>query len=177
MNEPPLVAPVQVEETIKAIGRLQAEHLATATRHQRILGFVAALMGRPSFLIGMTIFAAAWVGLNTAAPALGLRPIDPPPFEGLASFASVASLYLVAVIVSTQRRDDRLARNRELLTLQLAIATEQKTAKAIALLEELRRDMPIVSDRIDKQAAMMAKPADPHAVVDAISRGPQSAMP
>ena len=84
--------------------------------------------------------AAAWIGLNSVAPAWGFLPLDPPPFEGLAAFASLASLYLVVVIVSTQRRDDRLAQKRELLTIELAILTEQKVAKAISLLEELRRD-------------------------------------
>jgi uncharacterized membrane protein len=99
---------------------------------------------------------------------LGYRPLDPPPFAGLADFASLASLCLVVVIVTTQRRDDRLARHRELLTLELAILTEQKAAKAIALLEELRRDFPLVHDRVDPQADIMAKPADPQTVIEAI---------
>jgi uncharacterized membrane protein len=55
-----------------------------------------------------------------------------------------------------------------LLTLELAVLTEQKAAKAIALLEELRRDSPHVHDRVDRQADVMAQPADPQMVIDAI---------
>jgi uncharacterized membrane protein len=168
-DDPQPITQIHIEETIKAIGRLHAEHRATASRHHRVLGWVISLLGRPGFLIAMTLFVAAWIGLNSAVGAWGYRPLDPPPFQRLSTFASIASLYLVVLIVSTQRRDDRLDRNRELLTLELALLTEQKSAKAIALLEELRRDFPLVHDRVDTQADVLAKPADTHAVIDAIT--------
>ena len=102
------------------------------------------------------------------AATLGYRPLDPPPFPWLSGAASLASLYLVVLILTTQRRDDRLTQRRELLNLELAILSEQKTAKVVALLEELRRDSPAVRDRVDKQADVMARPADPQSVIDAI---------
>ena len=57
---------------------------------------------------------------------------------------------------------------REQLNLELAILSEQKTAKVVALLEELRRDSPTVRDRVDKQADVMARPTDAQSVIDAI---------
>jgi uncharacterized membrane protein len=80
----------------------------------------------------------------------------------------MASLYLVVLILTTQDRDDRLTQRREQLNLELTILSEQKTAKVVALLEELRRDSPAARDRVDKQADVMARPADPQAVIDAI---------
>jgi uncharacterized membrane protein len=47
--------------------------------------------------------------------------------------------------------------------------SEQKTTKVIALLEELRRDSPLVRNRVDEQADIMARPADPQSVNDAIN--------
>lgn len=38
----------------------------------------------------------------------------------------------------------------------------------IQLLEELRRDMPQVSNRFDREAAEMARPADPEVMLEAI---------
>lgn len=81
----------------------------------------------------------------------------------------MASLYIGVVILTTQRRDDLLARHRELLTLELAILAKQKSAKTIALIEELRRDSPHLHDRVDREADQMARPADPQIVVHAIN--------
>jgi hypothetical protein len=50
----------------------------------------------------------------------------------------------------------------------LTILNGQMGAKTIALLEELRRDMPHVRDRVDALAAGMARPADARTVAEAI---------
>jgi uncharacterized membrane protein len=110
----------------------------------------------------------AWISLNLLAPALGYRPIDLPPFSWLASAVSLVSLYTVVLILATQRREDQLGRRRELLILELAILSEQKTAKVIELLEEVRRDNPFIRDRVDQEAEVMAQPADPKSVLNVI---------
>ena len=46
--------------------------------------------------------------------------------------------------------------------------TEQKIAKVVALLEELRRDSPHLHDRVDELAEVMARPADPQSVIEAM---------
>ena len=115
------------------------------------------------------------MGLNSLAAALGFRPFDPPPFPWLSGAASLASLYLVVLILTAQKRDDRLMQRRELLSLELAILSEQKTAKVIALIEELRRDNPLIHNRIDEQADRMAEPANPQSVIDATKEASREA--
>lgn len=164
------IPPVHIEETIQSIARLHAEHHANSTFHQRIVGDFTALLGRPTFLLALTAFIASWVILNCLAGLLGFGPPDPPPFPMLTGFTSLASLYFVLLILTTQRRADRLTQRRELLNMELAILNGQMSAKTIALLEELRRDTPIVRDRVDEQASVMARPADAQSVVEAIQR-------
>jgi uncharacterized membrane protein len=129
---------------------------------------VTTLLGRPGSLGVVTVIVIGWVGLNLLAAALGYRAVDPPPFSGLAGATSLTSLYLVVLILATQRREDQLAQHREQLILELALLGEQKTAKVIELLEEFRRDNPLIHNRIDQQADAMAQPADPQQVLDAI---------
>ena len=74
------------------------------------------------------------------------------------------------LILTTQRGDDRLTERLELLNLELTILSEQKIAKVVALLEELRHDSPHLRDRGDELAEGMAKPADPQSVIDAINK-------
>ena len=125
-------------------------------------------LGRPIFIAVLTAVVVGWVSMNSLAVALGHRPLDPPPFVRLSGAASLASLYLVVLIVTTQSRDDRLTQRRKLLNLELTILSEQKAAKVVALLEEHRRDSPAVPDRVDELADVMARPADPQSVIDAI---------
>ena len=90
----------------------------------------------PDFIGMLIVIAAAWISLNLLVTAFGYRPIDPPPFSGLGGAVSLISLYMVVLILATQRREYQLAQLREQLTLELAILSEQKTAKVIQLLEE-----------------------------------------
>ena len=163
----PSSPPIHIEETIEAMARLHEEHRADATPHQRVVHGITSFLDRPRFLAVLTISILGWLGLHGLAASLGFRPLDPPPFPWLSGTASLASLYLVVLILTTQRRDDRLTQRRELLSVELAILSEQKTAKVIALLEELRRDSPLIHNRIDEQADSMARPADPQSVIDA----------
>jgi uncharacterized membrane protein len=165
---PSSVLPDHIEETIRSIDRLHAEHRRDATPLQRAVDRMTTLLGRPGFIIAVTVIVAFWVGFNLLAAALGYRAIDPPPFSGLAGAVSLASLYMVVLILATQRREDLLAQHREQLILELALLSEQKTAKVIELLEEFRRDSPLIHDRVDRQADSMAQPADPQQMLDAI---------
>jgi uncharacterized membrane protein len=89
------------------------------------------------------------------------------------------ALYITVFILSTQRRENELSELRAQLNLELVIINEQKTAKLIQLIEELRRDMPQVLNREDPEAVAMARPANPEVVLEAIKEiqdsGPPSA--
>jgi uncharacterized membrane protein len=167
-NVPPPILPMHIAETIAAITRLHAEHHQNATLLQRAVDRMTALLGRPGFIGLLTVIVVGWMSLNLLATALRYRPIDPPPFSGLGGAVSLVSLYLVVLILATQRHEDRLAQHREHLILELAILSEQKTAKVIELLEELRRDNPAICNRVDQEADAMAQPVNPQRVLDAI---------
>jgi uncharacterized membrane protein len=160
------ILPIHIEETIQSIAGLNAEHYANATNHQRAVDRVTSLLGRASFIATLTAFVVGWMSLNCFVLALGYRPPDPPPFAWLAGASSLASLYMVILILTTQTGDDRLTERHELL--KLAILTEQKIARVVALLEGLRRDSPHLHDRVDELAEVMARPADPQSVINAI---------
>jgi len=106
---------------------------------------------------------------NVAAQSVYSWSVDPPPFSWLSTLSSLLSVYMVVLVLATQRRDDQLAEQREQLTLQLAILNEQKIAKVIRLFEEYRRDNPHVPDRHDPEAESMANPSDPGTVLTALA--------
>jgi uncharacterized membrane protein len=169
------ILPAHIEETIQAIARLHAEHRFEAGRLQRAVDRSTAWLGRPSSIGIVTLCVVIWVFGNSIAAGLGRKPWDPPPFNWLQGALALMALYVTLFILTTQRRDDELASYREQLTLELAILGEQKAAKIISLIEELRRDDPHLRNRVDEIAAAMSIPADPQVVLDAIKESAEVA--
>lgn len=172
------ILPAHIEDTVEAIAKLHADHDREAGTLQRLVERLTTWIGRPQFIAGMTAAVAAWIAANLLAPAAGFEAWDGPPFAGLQGAIGLLALYVTVLILTTQRRADRLAGHREQLTLELAILGEQKSAKIIALLEELRNDNPALRDRVDTEADAMSVAADPQAVLDAIKDkqvGPEAA--
>lgn len=176
VDETPIL-PAHIEETIQAIAKLHTDHRQEAGTLQRTVERLTGWIGRPQFIAGMTVAIGLWVVGNLAAATAGAAPWDEPPFAWLQGTLGLLALYVTVLILTTQRREDQLAGYREQLTLELAILSEQKSAKIIALLEEMRRDSPSLKNRVDEEAAAMAVAADPQAVLDAIkeSEGPELA--
>lgn len=160
--------PAHVEDTVQAVARFHAKHEADATALQRVIERLTRRAGRPGFIALLTVFVIGWIGLNLGLIAAGRPPLDEPPFFWLQGAVTLTALYMTVLILTTQRREDKLAGLRDQLTLELSILSEQKSAKIIGLLEELRRDDPNISDRPDEHADALSKPADPNAVLDAL---------
>jgi hypothetical protein len=58
-----------IEETIRSIARLHAEHHQNATPLQRAVDRITALLGRPRFIGVLTVIAAGWISLNLLSRA------------------------------------------------------------------------------------------------------------
>ena len=168
MVEEATILPAHIEETVQAIARLQADHRNEAGTLQRLVDRLTAWIGRPQFIAALTLAIVLWVVANLMASRAGFVPWDEPPFAWLQGLLALLALYVAVLILTTQRREDLLAGYREQLTLELSILGEQKSAKIIALLEEMRRDSPTLKNRVDDVATAMSVAADPQAVLDAI---------
>jgi uncharacterized membrane protein len=157
-----------LEQSIQAIAKLHADHDRAATRSEHVLAGIVDLLGRPLFLAVLFATIVGWAGANLWVRATAGAPMDPPPFAWLQLAASLAALGITVLILATQRRDDQLGQHRDQMTLQLAFLSEQKLAKIIGLIEENRRDNPLLGDRVDPTADAMAMPTDPQSLGDAI---------
>lgn len=168
--------PPHIEQAVHAIASLHAAHQRRATPQERLVDRLTAVVARPAFIGGVTLVVAIWIGLNVVLQRFAGWRIDPPEFPRLQIAADLATIYITALVLISQRRKDELSELREQLNLELAIMTEQKVAKLIALNEEMRRDNPQMADRVDRQADAMSKPADPEAVLDAFKETHEDMM-
>jgi uncharacterized membrane protein len=170
LTAPDTDLPDHIEETVSASVKLHADHHRSTTPLQRVAVRMVELLGRTEFLGLLLIAMLCWSAGNVLAMVSGHSPIDPPPFAWMALVSSIVALCLAVLILTAQRRDNELAQHREQLTLELAMLSDRKLAKIIQLLEESRRDNPLLDNRVDKAAEDMATPADPQSIADVVKR-------
>jgi uncharacterized membrane protein len=156
---------VQNVETIASLrGRAEEE----LSHHQRRVERVTVALGHPHTIYVLALFVAGWVLWNALGRRLGLPTWDAPPFQGLQVVASVSALLMTIMVLTTQNRQSKQAEQRSHLDLQVNLLAEQKVAKLIELVEQLRRDMPEVPAREDPVAQSMTEPLDPKAALTAL---------
>lgn len=168
-STPPTAFPDDILPDIaQATAKIRSAHQHETSRLQRNVDHLTALVGRPGFIAILTTMVGVWMAANMLAPHWGIRPLDPPPFAWLQMATSAGAIFVAVLILTTQRRADRLADHRAQLMLELIITTDRKISKIIELIEEQRRDSPTIVNRVDGEAAIMSTPSDAHAVLKAI---------
>jgi uncharacterized membrane protein len=160
-----------IKQTVQAIARLHEAHDRRATPLQLLVDRMTAFVARPMF-VGVTLLTVAvWIaGNGLLRNAVGWS-LDTASFAGLQGAGELAAILITTLVLMSQRRKDEISELREQLTLELAIISEQKSAKLIALMEETRRDNPLLADRVDPEAEEMSTAADPEVVLEAFKAG------
>lgn len=160
--------PEHIGQNIEAIVALHSKAEREVPRHQRIIEAIAAFFGQPNFLYGSIVVVSIWLLLNLVPGAVNTARFDPYPFETLQFLLGLGSFLIATGVLIKQYRQDKLAEQRVQLSLQLNLLSEQKIAKLIALVEELRQDLPNVQNRHDPEVETMQQAADPQMVMQAL---------
>jgi uncharacterized membrane protein len=158
----------QIGQNIAAVHEFYIREELRRSASQRHAERIGSFVGRPAFLVIILLFVSLWMGANLALPARGLVAFDPAPFFWLQGIIGLAALLTTTVVLAKQNRVAKLGEQRDHLDLKVTLLIEQKTAKLIDLLEELRRDLPNVKDRHDSGAAVMQQAMSPEKVLAAL---------
>jgi uncharacterized membrane protein len=171
MHDDTLPSPLgrHVDDTVEAIASVHREHELSKAPLDRLMDRVTAEISRPWVAALLFVVLMGWVGANLTSSS-GATAIEGPALAWLELTAAIAALLLTVLILSSQRRADTLAERRADLTLELAMLNDKKSAKIIALLEELRHDHPQIENRVDSESEAMAQETDPEAVLSAIEQ-------
>ena len=162
--------PDPIGRNIEAIIALHTEAEKDVSRHQRTVETITAFFGRPAFLYGILLVVALWMSANSLPRRFNVPRFDPPPFDWLNRSITFGSLLMTTGVLIAQNRQDKLAEQRAQLNLQLNLLSEQKIAKLIALVDELRHDLPQVSDQDDPETKAMEQPVDPQVVMKTLDQ-------
>ncbi|MGB3312362.1 MAG: DUF1003 domain-containing protein [Nodosilinea sp.] len=159
--------PDPIAENIDAIIAIHRQESKDVAPQERVLAVVASWFSRPVFLYlllgGMGLWLAGdWLNHT------GLLPVALPTFSWAEQGLDAAALLISTGVLIRQNRQESFAEQRTQLMLQLSLLSEKKIAKIIALLEELREDLPNLEQRYDPEAAIMQQSADPLTVLEAL---------
>lgn len=166
--DPRTTLPPQHAEHAETVVALRARAENQLSLSQRLVESFTARIGRPSTILFLLFLVGIWMAWNAGAVARGQHPFDPPPFFWLQGLVALYAALISTFVLATQNREKRHNEQRAYLELQVNLLAEQKTAKIIELIEELRRDLPSVRDRVDRQADAMQRPVDTVAVLDTL---------
>src|ERR1035437_1310365 len=158
----------QISQNIGAVLDFYKREEKKISRPRRFLERISHFIGQPAFLGFILAFVAFWMLSNTFLHRIGKAPFDPPPFFWLQGIVGLGALLTATAVLTKQNRLAQLAEQRGHLDLEVTLLTEQKAAKLIDLLEELRRDLPNVTNRHDPEAAELQQSMNPDLVLAAL---------
>ncbi len=150
-------------DKIAGLHKLEEER---AGPHQRSIESLSTFLGRPRTFYFALALLLGWLLGNRFAP----QPWDPPPYPLLQFLFSTTALFLTIVVLTAQNRQLQGTHRNAHLQLHLNMLQDQKISKLIALVEELRRDLPSVRNRPDIEARAMEQPADATEVMVALEK-------
>jgi len=158
----------QITQNIEAVLDFYTREEQKNSRWQRHIEHLSCFIGQPSFLGFILLFVAFWLITNILLHQLGMNEFDPPPFIWLQGIVGLGALITATVVLTKQNRFAKLEDQRAHLDLKVTLLTEQKAAKLIDLIEELRRDLPNVRNRHDPEAAALKQSMNPNLVLAAL---------
>ena len=164
-------------QNIEAVIEFYTREEQKISRSQRMLERISGFAGQPLFVGLILLFVSLWISTNLLLRYYGRIAFDPPPFPWLQGIVGLGALLTATVVLTKQNRLAKLEEQRAHLDLKVTLLTEQKTAKLIDLLEELRRDLPNVHDRHDPKAKELQQPMNPDLVLAALGELSQSNEP
>ena len=155
----------EVNAEIFALTRqLSHEHNDEAGHLQHFADWCTGVFANPTFSLFLTGGILVWMLINFCIYWFHLSSIDPAPFVWLTGAITTLSLYCVVLVLSTQRRGEKLMSRLERLSVEMAVISDEKISKAIELLENARRLSEGAESERDSEADRLSQPVD-HAVI------------
>jgi len=160
--------PEHVTENIAAVLAMRARSESRVQRSQRVVESLTGFLGKPRTLYVLLAGVLTWTSYNHSLAVAGGQPWDSPPYFYLQGVIALYAAIMTTIVLITQNRQTKQVERNAHLELQVNLLAEQRTAKIIALLEELRRDLPNVRNRVDPVAEALQQAVPPTAVSSAL---------
>lgn len=155
-------------QNIAALAEIYEREEARVSGLQLSIERVSGFIGSPAYFACVVAFICVWIAANTWGARAGWTYYDEPPFFWLQGIVSSNALLLTIAVLIRQNRMAQLAQHRAHLDLQINLLTEQKVTKILQVIDDIRRELPMLRASEDREVSEMTKPADAGAILHAI---------
>ena len=156
--------------TRKNIGLIcELEKLAHANRTStdRLAAAISRFVGSMGFVYLHVLWFGAWIALGVLPGVPNAWKVDPFPFTFLTFVVSLEAIFLSTFILISQNHEERLARRRNHLDLQINLLSEQENSQMLKMLEAIERRLQIPGDERARIFEEATSPKDMVAQIDA----------
>jgi uncharacterized membrane protein len=155
------------QRNVKIVAQLEKSANAERTPTDRLADSISAFVGSMNFVYIHIVWFGAWIAFFTLPFLPKAWRVDPFPFTFLTFVVSLEAIFLSTFILISQNHEERVARRRNHLDLQINLLSEQENSQILKMLDALHRAMNISAD---PETKALQEATRPDAMVEQIKR-------
>jgi uncharacterized membrane protein len=147
---------------VEVIAQLEGAAGAKRSRADRVADLISGFVGSMVFVYIHVLWFAVWIIVNSASVVPAQWHFDPYPYTFLTFVVSLEAIFLSTFILISQNHEERLARRRNHLDLQINLLSEQENSTILKMLASIERRLKIAGD---PDIRALAEDVEPEKVV------------
>ncbi len=131
---------------VEVIAQLEKAAGAKRSRADHLADYISGFVGSMVFVYIHVLWFTIWIIANSASVVPTEWHFDPYPYTFLTFVVSLEAIFLSTFILISQNHEERLARRRNHLDLQINLLSEQENSKILKMLASIERRLQIGDD-------------------------------
>lgn len=157
---------------VEAIAQMESDAQLKRGLGSRLSDSITQFGGSMPFVYLHITWFVIWILWNQLPLIPDNLRIDPFPFTFLTFVVSLEAIFLSTFILISQNHEERLARRRNHLDLQINLLSEVENSKMLRMLEAIQNKLGIEDD--DDEVRILEERTDPSAILEQIKSSIES---
>jgi len=134
------------KRNVEIVAQLEKSADAERSLTDRLADSISRFVGSMAFVYIHVAWFGLWIAIFTLPVIPAAWQIDPFPFTFLTFVVSLEAIFLSTFILISQNHEERVARRRNHLDLQINLLSEQENSQMLKMLDAIHRHLNIVGD-------------------------------
>lgn len=155
-------------KNVELISELEKLANMQRSRADRIADAITRFVGSMGFVYVHVVWFGAWIALGAMPGVPKAWRLDPFPFTFLTLVVSLEAIFLSTFILISQNHEERLARRRNHLDLQINLLSEQENSQILKMLDAIQLRLQIQGDPKTRVLEQATRPEEMAAQIESL---------